>query len=103
VLGLPMVRSWGEGAKRGCMIDTGDSVMELNCADKEADSQSPAVNHFALTTDHVDEVVELVRQAGYTITIEPRDLVIPANPPYPIRMAFCLGPVGESIEFFQEK
>lgn len=24
-------------------------------------------------------------------------------PPFPIRVAFCIGPVGEEIEFFQER
>ncbi|MEI3049677.1 MAG: hypothetical protein ACLTEU_10860 [Roseburia inulinivorans] len=26
-----------------------------------------------------------------------------SNPPFPIRVAFCIGPVGEEIEFFQER
>ncbi|MDD3243551.1 MAG: VOC family protein [Eubacteriales bacterium] len=102
-LGMPVVRSWGEGEKRGCMIDTGDSVMELNCAQQAADSGTPAVNHFALATDHVDEVTELVRRAGYAITVEPMDACLPCEKLYPIRIAFCRGPVGESIEFFMEK
>lgn len=100
VLGMPVVRTWGEGEGRGCMIDTGDSVMEINCVTKEGLKEPGPVNHFALTTDHVDEVTELVRQAGYPITIEPRDVVLPSDPPYDIRIAFCVGPVGESIEFF---
>lgn len=100
VLGMDMARQWGEGDSRACMIDTGDSVMELNCV-TEAAPGGGAVNHFALTTDDVDEAVRRVREAGYEITVEPRDASIPTAPPYNIRIAFCVGPVGESIEFFK--
>ena len=39
----------------------------------------------------------------YPITVEPKDIVIPSQPEFPVRVAFCNGPVGEEIEFFQEK
>ena len=32
-----------------------------------------------------------------------KDIVIPSQPEFPVRVAFCNGPVGEEIEFFQEK
>ena len=35
--------------------------------------------------------------------IEPNDIVIRSDPEYPARMAFCFGPLGEEIEFFQER
>ena len=34
---------------------------------------------------------------------EPHDITIPAEVPFPARIAFCKGPVGEKIEFFCEK
>lgn len=44
-----------------------------------------------------------VKAAGYELFIEPNDKVIATNPLYPIRMAFCYGPLGEQIEFFMER
>ncbi len=35
------------------------------------------------------------------ITVEPADKV--PGPGCPVRIAFCRGPLGESIEFFQER
>ena len=62
-----------------------------------------SIRHFALKTDDVDGCVKAVREAGYPITVEPKDVVIPSQPEFPVRVAFCNGPVGEEIEFFQEK
>jgi len=58
---------------------------------------------MAFAVKDVDACVEAVRAAGYEITVEPNDIVIPSNPPLPARIAFCIGPVGEEIEFFCEK
>ena len=49
------------------------------------------------------ESVKAVREAGYRISVEPKDIIIQAKIPYPARIAFCIGPVGEEIEFFCEK
>ena len=40
---------------------------------------------------------------GYEVFTQPNDIVIGSVPPFPARIAFCHGPVGEEIEFFQEK
>ena len=71
----------------------------------DAEGQLPqgSIRHFALKTDDVDGCVKAVREAGYPITVEPKDIVIPSQPEFPVRVAFCNGPVGEEIEFFQEK
>ena len=61
------------------------------------------LRHLAFATENVDECVGVVREAGYEITMEPTDICIPAAVPYPARIAFCIGPVGEEIEFFEEK
>lgn len=102
VLGMELVRTWGEGADAGAMLSTGNSLMELFAAGKNAE-KGGTINHFALGTDDVDACVEAVRKAGYEITMEPNDIVIGSEPPFPARIAFCIGPVGEEIEFFCEK
>ena len=43
------------------------------------------------------------KKAGYEVFIGPKDICIPSDPEFPARMAFCYGPLGEKIEFFQEK
>lgn len=98
VLQMPVVRSWGEGI----MLDTGNGVMEIFANAQDVLPQG-TIRHFALATNNVDACVKAVREAGYPITTEPKDIVIASNPPYPARIAFCIGPVGEEIEFFQER
>ncbi len=100
-LELEPVRSWGEGDTAGAMLSTGDGLLEI-FASGDPLSQG-AIRHFALRTDRVDDCIAAVRKAGYAITVEPKDIVIASNPAFPARIAFCIGPVGEEIEFFQEK
>ena len=101
VLGLEPVRSWGEGENAGAMLSTGDGLLEIFASGRKL--PQGAIRHFALRTERVDDCVAAVRTAGYPITVEPKDIVIASNPPFPARIAFCTGPVGEEIEFFQEQ
>ena len=99
-LGLEPVRSWGEGETAAAMLSTGDGLLEIFASGKPLPQGT--IRHFALRTDRVDDCVAAVRKAGYAITAEPKDIVIASDPPFPARIAFCIGPVGEEIEFFQE-
>lgn len=101
VLGLEPVRSWGEGENAGAMLSTGDGLLEIFASGRKL--PQGAIRHFALRTERVDDCVAAVRAAGYPITVETKDIVIASNPPFPARIAFCTGPVGEEIEFFQER
>lgn len=101
VLGLEPVRSWGEGENAGAMLSTGDGLLEIFASGRKL--PQGAIRHFALRTERVDDCVAAVRAAGYPITVEPKDIVIASNPPFPARIAFCTGPMGEEIEFFQER
>ena len=102
LLGMPFIRQWNQGERIGCMLDTGNSIMELS-AGGDDNRTSGSIRHFALTTNDVDAVVEIVRKAGYAITMEPKDAALPTEPPFPIRIAFYVGPCGEEVEFFCEK
>lgn len=101
ILGLEPLRSWGEGENAGAMLSTGDGLLEIFASGRKL--PQGAIRHFALRTERVDDCVAAVRAAGYPITVEPKDIVIASNPPFPARIAFCTGPVGEEIEFFQER
>lgn len=102
VLGFKEVRSWGEGEERATMLSCGDNtVMEiLNTGESDCLPDGPFI-HVAFSVDEVEPLLEAVRKAGYTVTMEPKSLVIPSDPPYPVRVAFFRGPMGEHIEFFK--
>ena len=98
VLGFAPVREWPEGI----MIDSGNGLLEIFSNGPGVKSIG-AVRHIAFGTDDVDGIIEKVKAAGYEVFIEPKDIVIRSDPPFPARMAFCYGPLGEELEFFQEK
>ena len=98
VLGLKIRREW----PGGMMIDTGNCLIEV-FANAEEDLPQGVIRHIALLTDDVDAVTEKIRAAGFEITIEAADLVIPSTPEFPIRRSFCRGPLGEDIELFYER
>ena len=102
ILGLPIVRKWGEGEGVGMMLDTGAGLLEIfaNAPDRLG---SGALRHLAFEVENTAVCLEAVREAGYKVTMEPTDIVISSEPPYPARIAFCIGPVGEEVEFFQVK
>jgi glyoxylase I family protein len=98
LLGLSIKRQWDGGM----MLDAGNALLELFC-NGESPLPQGAIRHLALAVEDVDGCVAAVRQAGYPITVEPKDVTLPSQPPLLIRVAFCRGPLGEEIEFFHEK
>ena len=98
VLGLRICREWPDGI----MLDTGNGMIEI-FTNAEGEHRLGAIRHVALLTDDVDEITDKVKKAGYGVVVEPNDRIIPSDPEYPIRMAFCFGPLGEQIEFFCER
>ncbi len=98
LLGFTIVREWPEGI----MIDFGNGMLEI-FNNGEGIKTKGALRHIAFATDNVDEIADMVKKAGYEVFIEPNDIVIKSNPVLPARMAFCFGPLGEEIEFFQEQ
>lgn len=102
VLGMDVLRAWGEGDRAGAMIDTGNGILEL-FANAGREMPKGVWPHVALATDDVDGCVAAVKAAGYEVFIEPKDIVIGSQLPFPARIAFCKGAAGEEIEFFCEK
>ena len=100
LLGMPVVRTWGQGDESAAMLDTGDGAMMEVFANAPDELGMGALRHIAFACEDVDAMIARVREAGYTVTMEPKDIVIPSEPPYPARIAFCTGPVGEDVEFF---
>ncbi len=98
ILGLEIIREWPDGI----MIDTGNGYIEI-FTNADGEHRLGSIRHFALLTDDVDTIAEKVKAAGYEVFVEPIDKVIDSDPKYPIRMAFCFGPLGEQVEFFCER
>lgn len=106
-LGFKEKIAWGEGEKRAVMLDAGDgNYMEIFAGGPKRDAPAPegVMIHFALRTRDCDAALNKARAAGGVVTMEPKSLDIPSRPHVtPIRIAFCKGPAGEVIEFFQNE
>ena len=100
LLGFEVKKSWGDPQRPCLMVSCGDnSCMEILNGEEPA-AKGGVLDHIAFATSRVDELVERVRQAGYEIAVEPKDVELAGSP---IHIAFCWGPMGEYIEFFWEK
>ena len=96
------MRRWGDEKYPCMMISTGDnSCIEVLTVPEENDVPPEGkFAHLALATDDTDGCVARVREAGYEITIEPKDVELSD---ITARIAFCTGPCGEIVEFFDQK
>jgi glyoxylase I family protein len=103
-LGFTEKITWGEGDKRAVMLDTGDGNYLEIFAGGSAATPEGVVMHFALRTSNCDAALARARSFGAQVTMEPKDVEIPSKPfKAPVRIAFCKGPGGEVIEFFQNQ
>ena len=104
VLGMEIVSEIGSPERKIALLDMGDGGhIELFAPKAGADlpeSDAPGfpVVHIALTTTDTHAAAERVREAGYEITVEPRDVSLSD---FDVTLAFFKGPNGEVIEFFQ--
>ncbi len=99
VLGCPVVRRWGEGDGQGAMLDLGNTLLEVT-ANGTAEGKG-LFAHIAFAADDVDGMLERARAVGRPVLMEPTDKNLGEG--YPVRVAFCTGPAGEELEFFQEQ
>jgi glyoxylase I family protein len=104
-LGFTEKIAWGEGPGRAVMLDTGDgNYLEIFAGGSGEPKPEGAMLHFALRTSNCDAALACARAAGAQVTMEPKSLEIPSLPARtPVRIAFCQGPAGEVIEFFQNE
>ena len=60
-------------------------------------------NHITILCKNIDEVMSALVEKGITFETAAPDFVPQFNqPPGDIKIAFCRGPAGERIEFFEE-
>lgn len=98
VLGLGVYREWDGGT----MLDTGAGRIEI-FRSGGGERGTGSVRHFAFSCGDVDAAAAAARSAGYEVFVEPKDVLLPSDPPIRARVAFCRGPLGEEVEFFDEK
>ena len=97
ILGLTVCREW----ENGIMLSAGSLLIEIFTTGG-AVRETGAIRHFAFAVSDTDACAERVAAAGYTVFVHPKSVCIPSDPPLRARVAFCRGPLGEEIEFFQE-
>ncbi len=106
VLGFTEKINWQQAPKRAVMLDAGDgNYLEVfEDKDSPAGSGDGPILHFAIRCDDTDAALKRARDAGCEVTMEPTAVDIQANEgKVPVRIAFCKGPDGELIEFFQNE
>jgi glyoxylase I family protein len=104
-LGFTEKIAWGDGDSRAILLDAGDgNYLEIFAGGADGPKPEGAVVHFALRTRNCDAAIAAARAAGAQVTMEPKNVDIPSRPhTTPVRIAFCKGPSGEVIEFFQNE
>ncbi|MFC1975797.1 VOC family protein [Chloroflexota bacterium] len=106
VLGMKLVAEFRPSEHKIVLLDTGDgSHIELfepktDTPAADAPAANDPVTHFALATTDTRAALEHVRQAGYEVTVEPKDVTLDS---LEVTIAFFKGPNGEVIEFFQTR
>jgi len=105
VLGFTSRIQWGEGSKRAAMLDVGDgNYLEIFARHDAFEILEGTVLHFALRTDDTTAMLERVRAAGMTVTMEPTDVTIDSSiGPVEVKIAFFKGPDGEIVELFENE
>lgn len=98
LLELPLIREWDTGF----MFDTGNGLVEV-FTDGVEQLPKGTIRHFAFKVDDVDFMVDLVKKNGFEVFMGPKDICLGKENKLPARVAFCYGPIGEEVEFFEEK
>ena len=102
VLGMEITAEFGSPEHKMLLLDMGDgSYIELaapsaNTPSVGSEPANDPLTHVALTTTDIHAAVELVREAGYEITMEPTDVDLGG---LLATVAFFNGPSGERIEW----
>ena len=103
VLGMTEAATFtGGNGQKIMLLDTGDgSHIELfgpSAGAAGTGEGGDPIIHFALTTTDARAATEHVRQAGYKVTVEPKELNLGG---LEVTIAFFEGPSGEVVEFFE--
>lgn len=81
------------------LLQTKSGIVEIFRNGEETLSKG-VIRHFAFATDDVEKCVLAVKNAGYEVFVEPKQVNIGGLEEYKATVAFCYGPLGEEVEFF---
>lgn len=104
-LGFPERIRWHDGSKWVALLDSGGGdYIELLGGGKAPPLPEGAWAHIALRTDDCDAAFAKAIAAGATVATAPKEIQIRTETEtVRVRLAFCKGPHGEIIEFFQNE
>ena len=94
ILGMTVSTEWDTGF----MLDCGGTFVEV-FTNGAGEKTTGALRHIAFEVGDADACAKAVQDAGYEVFLGPKDIVVPV----PARIAFCFGPLGEQVEFFQPR
>ena len=102
-LGFTEDVTWGDPSRPSAMLEIGQGTyLEVFSGGNDDPKPDGALLHLSLRTPDCDAAIARVRAAGGEILGEPRDAVTQGHQrTIRARLAFCRGPAGERIEFFQ--
>ena len=108
-LGFTEKVNWGDGDGRACFLDAGDgNYLEIFTGGGTPATRHPwadgaAVVHFALRVADCEAALRLAERNGAMVTMPTKPVTINGTrgQRIPIKIAFCQGPGGEVIEFYE--
>lgn len=100
--GFAPVRRWGD-SPRAAMLNMGDGAILELFERPEANRGEGFLLHIALRSDDVDAAYAHALSCGAGERVAPKNIDIPAEHPFPVRIAFVTGPDGEPVELFHER
>jgi glyoxylase I family protein len=102
VLGFVEKVRWNETPKRVVLLDTGNgSYLELFENGQNAPKPEDAFWHLAFRVKDAAAMLEHCRRAGCEVWMEPKTLSNLGGKGIEAKVAFCKGPDGELLEFFE--
>ena len=105
IIGMTVKYSWGEGVYAATMLELNGSVIVI-FASGRASGDIGAINHFCFEVDDPALEVQQMQEAGYPVLVPAThvnlSLTNSSKSELLLTYAYCMGPVGEVIEFYKE-
>lgn len=101
-LGLEKSLCWGGNGNRVSFLSAGANTFIQVFEDVSKENISSGMyTHMAFYTKSCEKAIKAAKDAGARVK-GPIEMKISSNPDIIMRTAYCKGPDGESIEFFEE-